>query len=131
MEHRWGARTALDITVRLRLESGAVFLGRLRNASLSGAFVETGVLLPLRGEVRVELASARAWEAPPKPISGFIVRDDELGVGLEWAEFAPPAIATLLDSVASERQGRPSPAATHADPSTFAKCGVPVPALVA
>ncbi|HVW69395.1 MAG TPA: hypothetical protein VHB68_10500 [Steroidobacteraceae bacterium] len=131
MEHRCGTRTALNVTVRLRLESGAVFLGHLTSTSLSGAFVETSVLLPIRGVVQVEFASVHGWESPPKPISAFVVRDDDNGVGLEWTEFAPLQLVGLLDWAISVRQSRPPQASGHADPPLLGNVPTPLPACVA
>jgi hypothetical protein len=96
MEHRWGKRSALDIGVRLRLGSGAVDTGRLVNASLSGAFVRTSHCLPAFSRVVVELDSGAARQSAPQRIPAYVVRVAPDGVGLEWSEFAPPAIATLL-----------------------------------
>jgi PilZ domain len=96
MEHRWGKRSALDIGVRLRLGSGAVDTGRLVNASLSGAFVRTGHCLPGFTRVVVELDRGAARQSVPQRIPAYVVRVAPDGLGLEWSEFAPPAIATLL-----------------------------------
>jgi hypothetical protein len=96
MEHRWGKRSALDIGVRLRLSSGAVDTGRLVNASLSGAFALTRHCLPGFTRVVVELDSGAARQSAPQRIPAYVVRVASDGLGLEWSEFAPPAIATLL-----------------------------------
>jgi hypothetical protein len=96
MEHRWGKRSALDIGVRLRLGSGAVDTGRLVNASLSGAFVRTGHCLPAFTRVVVELESGAARQSAPQRTPAYVVRVAPDGLGLEWSEFAPPTIATLL-----------------------------------
>jgi hypothetical protein len=94
MEHRWGKRSALDIAVRLRLGSGAVEAGRIANASLSGAFVRTPTRLPAFTHVLVELGGER--QNRPHCIPAYVVRAALDGLGLEWSEFAPPAIASLL-----------------------------------
>jgi hypothetical protein len=116
MEHRWGKRSAFDIGVRLRLGSGAVDTGRLVNASLSGAFVRTGHCLPAFTRVVVELDSGAARQSPPQRIPAYVVRVAPDGVGLEWSEFAPPAIATLLARtiVVRSRNAGARPAETEA-----------------
>ena len=48
MEHRWGERIELDCPVRLELRDGTGVEGRLCNASISGAWIETGARLPAR-----------------------------------------------------------------------------------
>jgi hypothetical protein len=96
MEHRWGKRSALDIGVRLRLGSGAGGTGRIANASLSGAFVRTDLVLPAFAGVVVELEEGGARRNAPRLMLAYVVRTAPDGLGLEWYEFAPPAIATTL-----------------------------------
>ncbi len=95
MEHRWGKRCALDIGVRLCLGSGAVVAGRIANASLSGSFVHTACRLLPFTRVIVELESG-ARPNTPQRIGAYVVRAAPDGLGLEWCDFAPDAIATLL-----------------------------------
>jgi len=106
MEHRWGKRSALDIPVRLRLRSGAVDAGRIANASLSGVFVRTPARLPVFTHVLVELEVGGAQQSRPHCIPAYVVRAAPDGVGLEWSEFAPPAIATLLARTIAIRSRR-------------------------
>ena len=61
------------------------------NASLSGAYVATGA--PVKRDQRVDLQLGSPLEMS---LSGFIVRADEWGVGLEWEEFASDAVQALL-----------------------------------
>jgi hypothetical protein len=96
MEHRWGKRAVLDIGVRLCLGSGAVDTARVANASLSGAFVRTASRLPAFTRVVVELDGDSARQSAPQRIPAYVVRTASDGLGLEWHEFAPPAIAALL-----------------------------------
>jgi hypothetical protein len=95
MEHRWGKRSALDIGVRLCLASGAVSAGRLANASFSGAFVHTACRLLPFTRVIVELESGARHNTPQR-IGAYVARAEPDGLGLEWCDFAPDAIATLL-----------------------------------
>jgi hypothetical protein len=111
MEHRWGKRSALDIGVRLCLRSGVVGTGRIANASLSGALVHTTCrLLPFH-LVIVELENS-ARHNPPQRIGAYVVRVAPDALGLEWCDFAPPAIATLLaraNAVRSQSRVRSPP----------------------
>ena len=100
MEHRWGKRSALDVGVRLRLGSGVVDMGRLVNASLSGAFVRTGYCLPAFTRVVVELDSGAARQSAPQRIPAYVVRVATDGLGLEWSEFAPPPLKELFGLIA-------------------------------
>jgi PilZ domain len=103
MEHRWGKRSGLNIGARLCLSSGAVAAGRIANASLSGAFVRTANRIPVLTRVLVELDTNSAGQNARECIPAYIVRATQDGVGLEWNEFTPPAIAALLARFATAR----------------------------
>jgi hypothetical protein len=96
MEHRWGKRFPLNEAVKLRLRTGAVVAGGIANASLSGAFVQTTSRLPINTYVLLELDSDGAQQSGPECIPAYVVRAEPDGVGLEWSEFAPPAILARL-----------------------------------
>jgi hypothetical protein len=90
MEHRWGRRTALWTPVQLRCEAGPA-RGRVRDASASGAFIETE--LRVEAGSRIEIEFRGAW------IAACVIRIDAEGFALEWFEFAPPAIVETLDRI--------------------------------
>ncbi len=96
MEHRWGRRSAVNVAVTLHSGAGTVVRGRLANISLSGALVLTDVRLPSFTQLIVELESSRPSESVPEMVSAFVVRHSARGLGVEWTEFSPPAIAALL-----------------------------------
>ncbi|MDB6014978.1 MAG: hypothetical protein JWL65_7228 [Gammaproteobacteria bacterium] len=96
MEHRWGKRFPLNAAVKLRLRTGAVVAGGIANASLSGAFVHTASRLPVYTYVLLELDTNGAWQSGPECIPAHVVRAAPDGVGLEWGEFAPPAVVGRL-----------------------------------
>jgi hypothetical protein len=102
MEHRWGPRVPVDIDVHLeRAAPGGSPLsgsGHVRDISVSGAFVETDLQIPLQAALRI------TFEAPsPEPVASqslpaFVMRKDSTGVGIEWSELAPvETIQALLD----------------------------------
>ena len=62
MEHRWGTRVELHVPAELRTADGRSAEGFVRNASVSGAFVETGTKVPLLSRISVNLL-ARSGEA--------------------------------------------------------------------
>ena len=103
MEHRWGKRFPLNTAVKLRLRSGAVVAGGIANASLSGAFVQTTSRLPIYTYVLLELDSDGVQQSGPECIPAYVVRTVPDGVGLEWSEFAPPAVVARLPN---RRRGR-------------------------
>lgn len=98
MEHRWGTRHLLDLSVRLDGAPQILAFARLRDASSSGAYVETDATLALGARVWVELA----WKAgrcdDRQRICAYVVRRDAGGAGLEWYEFAPRPILALIET---------------------------------
>ena len=83
MEHRFGQRFRCGTVVGLSASNGISGRGRLVNVSLSGAYLETSLRLPLFATVEVRSeANGRAGAAR----SGSVVRKDAGGVGIEWCE---------------------------------------------
>lgn len=95
MEHRWGQRVELDIPVTLRANGGAAVRGILRNASISGALIETPLDVPVFGHLVVKLpAMGRA--APGCELVASVVRHADQGIGVEWRDMAcAPLMARL------------------------------------
>lgn len=112
MEHRWGGRHLLDLSVRLDGRPLLLTFARLKNASSSGAYVETRIALPMLSRVWIELDWDRRDDS--KRIAAYVVRTDQGGVGLEWCDFAPHAILALIERsrrlVANDRRDHISPA---------------------
>jgi hypothetical protein len=96
MEHRWGERFAVRMTVELCSGSSPPVAGRLENVSASGAFVRTDQRGPPRGPVAVILRQETSGRARSVRVAAYVVRDTESGVGIEWCEFAPRAVRELL-----------------------------------
>ena len=87
MEHRWGERMPVRVSVRVHCAKWDA-AGQLRDASLSGAFVHTRLQIPAWTHVELELSGAR--------IAAFVVRAATDGLGREWCEFAPRPVRELL-----------------------------------
>jgi hypothetical protein len=100
--------------------SGAVGTGRIANASLSGTFVRTALGLPAFTGVVMELDDAGARQSASQRLPAYVVRAAPDGLGLEWYEFAPPAIATLLARAVA---GRPRSAGVR----TLTLPRIPIP----
>jgi hypothetical protein len=79
MEHRWGHRFAQDTAAEITTADGVHATGKVKSASLSGAFVQTGARLPLRAQV-----SLRPQHAPEQSLDAKVVRVEEDGLALEW-----------------------------------------------
>jgi len=97
MEHRLGSRHATDVNVYLRTWGSTVSArGRLRDLSVSGAFIST--LLPCRPllHVTVQIALEGRPRRNAPLFEGQIVRLDQGGIGIEWAELQPELVARLI-----------------------------------
>ncbi len=88
MEHRWGRRIACGAPARLSAGAGITGTGQLRDVSLSGAFIETVLELPLFAQLTVSIRETE--------VQASVVRSDARGVGVEWLETAQRAICPLL-----------------------------------
>jgi hypothetical protein len=89
MEHRWGTRVELDVPTELRTMDGRAEPGAVVNASVSGAFVQTGTKLPLLSRVSVTLPGTEALDA-------CVVRVEDGGVAVEWLDPGSRLVPTLL-----------------------------------
>ena len=114
MEHRWGKRVPLNISACLRCELFTTPSGIMRDASVSGAFIETSVLPPLYSRVHVKFSIA----GERYDLLAYVTRYGRDGVGVEWAELAPPAICRQLRL--SEKRAVPLCDRSTADPQSLA-----------
>ena len=97
MEHRWGIRRTLDVGVRLHVRASLPGFGRLLDASASGAYLVTGMKLPIMTRVQIALGWDGLQGGGRHPITAYVVRADARGFGIEWAEFAPASVIALID----------------------------------
>ena len=85
MEHRWGCRISVDLPVRLILSPGGVLWGRVRDISITGAFVESAQLLPAGTWVSIEpMTGTGHW--PSNALAASVIWSRSGGAGLEWCE---------------------------------------------
>jgi PilZ domain len=97
MEHRWGERIATDIPIRLTLaRSTLIGLGRLINLSLSGALIDTSVELRVFSRIQVVLKPPQFSKTEPANIAAYVTRRHDGAFGVEWVEFAPPAVTEIV-----------------------------------
>jgi hypothetical protein len=98
MDTRLGERVALHLVINIvASRPRLVSSGRLMNLSRSGAFI-AGCDLQLFSLVQVDLDPHRASPPDEPGLSAYVTRVDKDGVGIEWCEFAPPAVTALLGS---------------------------------
>ena len=117
MEHRWGERVRVDIPIRVILHPFSVRNARLADFSVSGACIKADFDLRVlsRIKVAIELPHRSKHEAPT--VGAYVARRLKDNIGIEWCEFAPPAVSRLLQTVAARphtRLRKPEPAATVA-----------------
>jgi len=96
MEHRWGPRRPCRARVCVSTGGGVSGVGQLKNLSMSGAFLETAVPLPLFAKLAI--AVLRDDGATHQlEFTAVVVRHDENGVGIEWCELYPGSICGALN----------------------------------
>jgi PilZ domain len=99
MEHRWGERYRVNLTVTVLDTQGRAEIARIRDISASGAFIRCGA--PLQPGARITLHFRRTQSSPV--LRAHVTRRGADGVGIEWLEYSPGAIAPLLKRAASYR----------------------------
>jgi hypothetical protein len=108
MEQRWGTRVELHAPVEMLTHDGQYMLASVKNASLSGAFVETAEQLPLYSRVALSpLARPDRW------LEGCVVRVESHGVALEWRDPGLQAVSTLLSLRPDNAAENPEPASSQ------------------
>jgi hypothetical protein len=95
MEHRWGLRIPCCAAVRISSGAAVIDFGRMRNVSMSGAYIESSVALPLFAPF--EIAVLRGGRRCGAGLLASVVRCEAAGIGVEWAETIPGSICPLLD----------------------------------
>jgi hypothetical protein len=114
MEHRWGHRREINRFVRLRMRNGLRGFGRIRDVSISGAWIATGLPAKLMCYVQVGFTAMRHGRKTVARVEGLIVRLAGHGFGVEWCELAHPAVLAILmvhprkSQMSTAKQGSPS-----------------------
>ena len=96
MEHRWGRRVPCRARVRLSVLGGIVGTGRLRDVSMSGAFLETALQLPLFTRVTLAVPREDPTAGREVDVIASVVRISNDGLGLEWCDTAAGSICAVL-----------------------------------
>ena len=94
MEHRFGRRYACGAPVRISAADEIAGGGRLVNVSMSGAYLQTALDLPLYA--LVSLVKVRKDDHTPVELMASVVRRDNGGVGVEWCETPARSICHVL-----------------------------------
>jgi hypothetical protein len=99
MDHRWGERIQVDFPVRLMTHPFSKRDGRLIDLSVSGAYIQTTVPIRPRSRLEVTLLATPWARHEAAVICAYVTRRYREGVGIEWCEFAPAPVGSLLRSV--------------------------------
>jgi len=95
MEHRWGHRKPCRARVCVSAGAGVAGTARIRDVSISGAFLETSLPLPLFSQIAVAVLRGDG-SAHPIEFTAAVVRTAADGVGIEWCEPVAGSICRLL-----------------------------------
>jgi PilZ domain len=84
MDHRWGQRRATDFVVHVIATSGRAVAARMVNVSMTGAYLETSVLLRLNSLIHLTPYLPDNFTGGSYRVAANVVRHDARGVGLEF-----------------------------------------------
>lgn len=94
MEHRWGQRKPCRASVSVAAGAGVIGTARVRDVSISGAFLETALPLPLFSQIAIAVLRDDATRT--LEFMASVVRAEPDGVGIEWCEPVAGSICRLL-----------------------------------
>lgn len=103
MEHRWGQRVTLEVPVKLEVGGRTLGRGVMRNASVSGAFIETALELPVYTNFVVALPTLSEAEPGCQALEACVVRLQPGGIAVEWRDMACPSLVALLERTSGRR----------------------------
>jgi len=98
MEHRWGRRRACRARVFVSGGNGVAGVGGLRNVSMSGAYLETDMSLPLFARIAVSVLLDDGSKCDE--FTATVVRREAHGAGIEWTEPVAGSICGALGCAA-------------------------------
>ena len=101
LEHRWGERFPANFPILITTDVISSAAGIIRNVSMSGALIETGIELRLRCLVSIRLELSLPSRRSTL-IQAHVVRKGRDGVGVEFCDFAPRAVKDLLRSLSCQ-----------------------------
>jgi hypothetical protein len=120
LEHRRGQRMAAAMWVRLSSSGAELGMGSIANASISGAFLETALQLPVNANITLEAVSSAGVALEGLRIAARVARVEHRGLGVEWHIMATPEILALLTAPPpsaagpATTSGSSAPGAIHA-----------------
>jgi hypothetical protein len=104
-QQRWSARIPLSLDVALYGDGSRLCVGRMRDISLGGMFVETRFKLFVDASVVVGFGVRLTEERAYYRIPATVVRVTEHGVGLMFNRFDVDTVRSLRHSLFNLQQG--------------------------
>jgi hypothetical protein len=99
MEHRWGNRIEIDLEVEIFCFKEPLGHGRMKNVSVSGAFIETDVPLRPMNAIRLIDTGYSKRRGGENYLSGYVSRCTGRGMGLAWWDLAPDCARRLVQQM--------------------------------
>src|SRR3569833_629475 len=97
MEHRCGSRHKVDLRAVLRVNPRVAVQAKVRELSVSGAWLQCQSASFINSIVTVELNTAgHNGRSKPMVIEATVGRQTNDGGAIEWGEFAPEWVLSLL-----------------------------------
>jgi hypothetical protein len=87
---------AAAMWVRLSTSGAELGMGHLANVSISGAYLETALKLPVNANITLEPISSAGVDLNGLKLAARVARVDSRGLGLEWRVMATPQDLALL-----------------------------------
>jgi hypothetical protein len=82
--------------VRLGSNGAELGMAHIANVSISGAFLETSLQLPVNANILLEPLSSAGGALAKLKIAARVARVDKRGLGIEWRVLATPETLALL-----------------------------------
>jgi hypothetical protein len=97
MDNRLGERVPINLVIRLvSTRPRSISVGLLKDLSRSGALI-VNCDLQLYSLIHVGLHPHQGAN-DEDAVAAYVTRTCDGGIGVEWCEFAPPAVADLLQA---------------------------------
>ena len=103
---RFGQRIPIAVKARLSIDGQPMGYGTIRNASVSGALIETELNLPLHSNLIVALSIMDGGASTVRDLEARVVRVDAEGLGIEWRDMASVDITELLARASNSRAAK-------------------------
>ncbi len=95
---------AAAMWVRLSSSGAEIGMGNITDMSISGAFLETALKLPVNANITLESLSSAGVALEGLKMAARVARVDPRGLGLEWRVLATPETLALLGVVVPPSQ---------------------------